>query len=313
MRIIFAGTPEFALPSLDALAASGHKLLGVLTQPDRPAGRGRRLAPSPVKRRAGSLGLPVWQPETLKNRALQDELAALRPDVMVVVAYGLLLPRAVLALPVHGCVNVHASLLPRWRGAAPIARAILAGDQETGVTIMRMNAGLDTGDILLQRDCPIDAEATAGDLHDRLAEQGATLLLEALNGLAAGRIAPVPQDDAEACYAPRLDKAEAAVDWTRPAEYLARAVRAFNPWPVAHADLDGQRVRIWRARVASGTVDAAPGTIVAAGGDGMDVATGRGQLRILELQWPGGRRIAAADAVHGRDLVGRRFGGGDGA
>jgi methionyl-tRNA formyltransferase len=305
--VLFAGTPDFALPSLDALAASGHKLLGALTQPDRPAGRGRRPTPSPVKRRAQALELPLWQPETLDDPALLKELRALAPEVIAVVAYGLLLPRAVLDLPVRGCVNVHASLLPRWRGAAPIARAILAGDRETGVTIMRMDAGLDTGDILLQRDCPIEPGATAGELHDALAERGASLLLQALNELESGRIAPVPQDDTQACYARRLNKAEAALDWTRPADYLARAVRAFNPWPVAHTGLDGERVRIWRTRVGPVRVHVPPGTILAAGNDGIDVATGAGTLRILELQWPGGRRLAAADAVHGRELAGRRF------
>lgn len=311
MRIIFAGTPDFALPSLDALAASRHELPGVLTQPDRPAGRGRRLTPSPVKRRALDLELPVWQPETLKDAALLDELAALAPDAIVVVAYGLLLPRPVLELPRHGCVNVHASLLPRWRGAAPIARAILAGDSETGITIMRMNEGLDTGEILSREVCPIEPEATAGELHDRLAEQGASLLLRTLEDLEAGRAAPVPQDDAAACYARRLDKSEAALDWNLPAAQLARAVRAFNPWPVAHAGLNGERVRIWRARVDRGPADAAPGTILAAGDAGIEVATGAGVLRILELQWPGGRRLSAADAARGRDLAGRQFEAGD--
>lgn len=312
MRLLFAGTPDFALPSLDALAASRHELLGVLTQPDRPAGRGRHLTPSPVKRRALALKLPLWQPETLKDAALLDELAALAPDAIVVAAYGLLLPRAVLELPRYGCVNVHASLLPRWRGAAPIARAILAGDSETGITIMRMNEGLDTGDILSRQACPIEPEATAGELHDRLAELGASLLLRTLDDLEAGRAAPTPQDDAAACYARRLDKSEAALDWNLSATQLARAVRAFNPWPVAHAGLNGERLRIWRARAVERQTDAAPGTILAAGGEGIDVAAGEGALRILELQWPGGRRLAAADAARGRELTGARFENSDG-
>jgi len=306
MRIVFAGTPEFALPTLDAIAAGAHRLVGVYTQPDRPAGRGRKLKPSPVKRRAAALGVPVYQPETLRDDGVRAEMAALEPDVMVVAAYGLLLPSAVLRLPGHGCINVHASLLPRWRGAAPIARAILAGEQETGVTIMRMARRLDAGDILLQRACEIGLEDNAGDLHDRLAEMGGELLARALNDLDAGHLTGVPQDESEATHAPRLDKAEAGLDFTLPAERLARAVRAFNPWPVAHASVDGQRVRIWHARPVAGAAEAVPGTVLAAD-EGVDVATGQGRLRLLEVQWPGKRRLPAAEAARGRDLVGKRF------
>lgn len=308
MRLLFAGTPEFALPSLAAAGAAGHEVVGVLTQPDRPAGRGRKLVASPVKRAALAAGVPVFQPETLKRDAdLAAALAALAPDVAVVAAYGLLLPRWLLELPAHGCINVHASLLPRWRGAAPIARAILAGDQATGVTIMRMARGLDTGDMLLQRALTIGEQETAGALHDRLADLGGELLGQALAGLAAGTFTATPQDDALASYAPRLTKAEAALDWSGEAGALARAVRAFNPWPVAHGMLDGQPLRIWQASASDAPAGAPPGTIVAAGEAGIDVACGAGVLRIAELQWPGKRRVRAAEAARGRGLVGHCF------
>lgn len=306
MRVLFAGTPEFALPSLDVLAASAHKVVGAFTQPDRPAGRGRRLAASPVKTRAQSLGLTVWQPETLRADSVQKQIAALQPDLMVVVAYGLLLPKAVLEMPTYGCINVHASLLPRWRGAAPIARAIQAGDAETGVTIMRMARGLDTGDMLLHRDCAIDADTTAGDLHDQLAQMGAGLLAQALAGIQAGTLKATPQDATHSTYARRLDKSEAALDWAQPAQILARNVRAFNPWPVAHTALGKHRIRIWRAQVARAT-GGQPGEIIAVNDHGIDVATGAGALRITELQWPGKKAMPAADAAHGRNLLGQRF------
>ena len=305
MNIVFAGTPEFALPCLDAIAASSHRLTGVLTQPDRPAGRGRKLAASPVKQRALELGVPVQQPLSLKKADAFDALAALEPDLMVVVAYGLLLPKKVLALPRYGCINVHASLLPRWRGAAPIARAILAGDSETGVTLMQMDAGLDTGAMLARRAVAIDSDTTAGDLHDQLAALGAAELSTLLGRIEQG-VSGEPQDDAQACYAHRLDKGEAAIDWRQRADEIARAVRAFVPWPVAHARLDGQPVRFWRATTASGA-SAEPGTVVAASAKGIDIATGAGTLRVTELQLPGKKRMDAAAAVNGRDWVGRRF------
>ncbi len=307
MRILFAGTPEFALPSLNALAASAHDLIGVYTQPDRPAGRGRKLAASPVKTRALGLGLPVWQPETLKQKSVQQEIAALQLDLMVVVAYGLLLPQAVLDIPTHGCINVHASLLPRWRGAAPIARAIQAGDAETGVTIMRMARGLDTGDMLLSRDCEIGAQTTAGELHDEIAEMGADLLVPALTGIQNNALQATPQNDAQATYARRLDKSEAAIDWTESAQTIVRNIRAFNPWPVAHTDLGGQRVRLWHARLITGG-QGAPGEILATGEQGIDVACGQGNLRITQMQWPGKKAMSATDAAHGRDLAGQHFG-----
>ncbi|HET7313294.1 methionyl-tRNA formyltransferase [Salinisphaera sp.] len=308
MRVVFAGTPEFALPSLNAIAAGGHDLVGVLTQPDRPAGRGRKLKPSPVKAAALDLGLPVFQPEKLKrNQQAIAQLAALAPDVMVVVAYGLILPQTVLDLPTHGCINVHASLLPRWRGAAPIARAIEAGDAETGVTLMQMDAGLDTGDMLAVRRMPIDETTTAGALHDALAAAGGAALADVLDALPGG-LAHTPQDDAGATYAAMLDKAEAAIDWSRPADRIARLVRAFSPWPVAHAELDGERVRFWRAVARNAAADAEPGTVIAASRDGIDIAAGAGVLRVTELQLPGKRRMSAADAANGRAWVGVRFG-----
>lgn len=308
MRVVFAGTPEFALPALEAVITGAHPLVGVLTQPDRPAGRGRKLVPSPVKQRAAALGVPMLQLDSLKEPAAQAELEALAPDVVVVAAYGLLLPRWLLALPAHGCINVHASLLPRWRGAAPIARAIQAGDMETGITIMQMARGMDTGDILLQQACPIETDTTAGELHDALAEQGGRLLDETLAGLEAGRLTAVPQNDDQASYAPLLDKAEARLDWSQSAAGLARNVRAFNPWPVAFTELGDKRVRIWQAHAAAGHADAAPGTVTGTGEHGVDVATGAGTLRLTEIQWPGKRRLPAADAARGRDLVGARFG-----
>ncbi len=307
MRIVFAGTPDFAVPTLDAIAASDHDLVGVLTQPDRGAGRGRRVTYSPVKRRALEHGVAVEQPETFKKNAeARAALAAWAPDVLVVVAYGLILPKSVLALPTHGCLNVHASILPRWRGAAPIARAIEAGDRETGVTIMQMAAGLDTGDMLAVHKTPITEATTAGTLHDTLAEQGAATLVDVLNRL--GELSATPQDDAQATYARMLDKQEAVIDWQQPAATIARLVRAFVPWPVAHASLAGQNIRFWQATALETPSDGVPGEVVAADRQGIDIATGDGILRVGELQLPGKRRMAARDAVNGRDWIGHRFG-----
>ncbi len=305
MRIIFAGTPEFAVPTLQAVLASGHHVVAVYTQPDRPAGRGRKLRASPVKELALEHRLPVEQPLSLKNAEAQAALAAYAPDLMVVVAYGLILPQAVLDIPVHGCVNVHASLLPRWRGAAPIQRAILAGDAETGVTLMRMEAGLDTGPMLAKVRCPISAETTAAELHDRLALMGGELLGGHLNALLSNAINAEVQDDTQATYAAKLDKAEADIDWQRPASELLRQVHAFNPWPVAHSGFRGQPLRIWRAEIVSG--NGVPGTVVAAGRDGVDVACGTDCLRLLELQLPGGRRISAGDFSNSQNPLGERL------
>lgn len=304
LRIAFAGTPEFALAALDALAGAGHAVCGVWTRPDRPAGRGRKLSPSPVKRRALELGLPVHQPLSLKKAEAQAHIKDARPDVMVVVAYGLILPPAVLALPRLGCLNIHASLLPRWRGAAPIQRAILAGDRETGVSIMQMDAGLDTGAVLLERTTPIGPDESAGALHDRLAEIGADALLEVLARLPD--LKPMPQAAAGITYADKLSKEEALIDWRRPAAELARAVRAYNPWPVAHTLYQGKPLRVWRASAVAGGGE--PGTVLAAGRQGIDVATGADVLRLLEVQPAGGKPLAAADFANGRRLLGARFG-----
>ncbi len=308
LRIVFAGTPEFALPTLDALLAAGHPIAAVYTQPDRPAGRGRQLRPSPVKARALAAGLPVRQPRTLREPAVQAELAALAPALVVVVAYGLLLPETVLRLPPLGCVNVHASLLPRWRGAAPIQRALLAGDTETGVSIMLMNAGLDTGPVLGQAVCPITARLTGGELHDRLAVLGAQTLLPLLPRLAAGELTPQIQDEAQATYAPKIAKAEADLDWSRPAVELERAVRAFNPWPVAQTRTPLGTLRIWRAQAVAGNADAPAGRVIRESREGLLIATGAGALNLMEIQLPGKRPMPAADFVNAYSLAGQVLG-----
>jgi len=305
LRIAFAGTPEFPLAALEAIAASSHRLVGVWTQPDRPAGRGRKLTPSPVKSRALELTLPVHQPESLKADAARQAIRDTKPDVMVVVAYGLILPSAVLAIPRFGCLNIHASLLPRWRGAAPIQRALLAGDTETGVAIMQMDEGLDTGDVLLERKIPIGSEDTSQTLHDRLATLGAHALMEVLDALP--EVQPRKQDAGAATYAAKLTKEEARLDWNCTATELARAVRGYNPWPVAFTLHLGQPLRIWRAVPLTATASQAPGTVLQAGREGIDVATGEGVLRVLELQAAGGRMQSAADFANGRDLAGVRF------
>jgi len=298
---VFAGTPEFALPCLDACLRAPADVVAVYTQPDRPAGRGRKLFASPIKQRAIEAGIPVEQPLTLKNAAAQARLAELAPDLMIVVAYGLILPRRVLALPRLGCWNVHASLLPRWRGAAPIQRAILAGDTQTGVDLMQMEAGLDTGPILLERRTPITAGETGGSLHDTLAGLGAEVLSEALERIARGETLPAhAQPDAGATYAHKIDKAEARLDWNEPAAALARKVRAFNPWPVAEAELHGERLRIWSAEALAEPTLAQPGTILDSSRDALDVATGDGVLRIREVQREGGRRVSVRDWQNAR-------------
>ena len=306
MKIVFAGTPEFAVPSLRAAASNGE-VVAVYTQPDRPAGRGRELTPSPVKREALLRGIPVLQPESLKGEVSRDALRALRPDLMVVVAYGLLLPQRILDIPRFGCWNVHASLLPRWRGAAPIQRAIEAGDAETGVCLMQMEKGLDTGPVLLSQRTAIDADETGGQLHDRLAMLGAQVLADGLGLLRAGiRPVPQPQSGQGVTYAHKLDKAEARLDWTQPADALARKVRAFQPWPVAEGELAGERLRIHGATVLDTVHDAAPGTLLRAGRDGLDIACGTGVLRVRVLQREGGKPITVADYLNARrDLMAR--------
>ena len=301
LRLVFAGTPEFAVPCLEACLAAPVDVVAVYTQPDRPAGRGRKLAASPVKQRALAADIPVEQPEKLKDADVQQRLASFAPDLMVVVAYGLILPRRVLAIPRLGCWNVHASLLPRWRGAAPIQRAILAGDAETGVDLMQMEPGLDTGPVLIERQTPIDDADTGGTLHDRLAALGAAALSEGLARIANGEtLTPRAQGETGVVYAHKLEKSEARLDWNEPASVLARKVRAFDPWPVAEAELRGERVRIWSAEAIDSRTHEPPGTIVATGRDAIDVATGKGLLRIAEVQREGGRRISVRDWQNAR-------------
>jgi methionyl-tRNA formyltransferase len=307
VRILFAGTPPFAAAALDALADAGHDIALVLTQPDRPAGRGMKLAPSAVKQAALARGLPVAQPASLKPADVQAELAAVNADVMVVAAYGLILPQAMLDLPRLGCLNIHASLLPRWRGAAPIQRAILAGDTETGITIMQMDAGLDTGAMLLRRVVPIPADATAGSLHDALAAAGADAIVAALANPDA--LVPEPQDAAAATYAAKLSKDEARLDWTQPAAVLARAVRAYNPVPGAWTLLDGAPLKVWAAQAVEGR--GAAGTVLHAAADALVVACGSGALALQEIQPAGSKRMSAAAFLAGRPLAaGTRLGDG---
>ena len=309
MRVVFAGTPDFAATVLAALLETKHELACVYTQPDRPAGRGRKLKASPVKILAERSGIPVRQPASLRPPEVRQTLAALEPEVMVVAAYGLLLPAEILTTPTNGCINVHASLLPRWRGAAPIQRAILAGDRETGVSIMQMDEGLDTGNVLRTIRCEVSRDDTAGSLHDRLARLGAETLLETLESVSEGRLRPVPQEEALATYAPRIEKQEARLDWRLDAEFLERQVRAFNPWPVTFTELPdaagstGTRLRVWRARV--GLDEAAsttPGSVVFTRADGIGVATGRGVLVLDEVQVPGSRVMSVADFLNARPL-----------
>jgi methionyl-tRNA formyltransferase len=305
MRIVFAGTPEFAVPSLRAAAQRGE-VVAAYTQPDRPAGRGRGLQASPVKLEALQRGIPVLQPESLRTELSRDALRALQPDLMVVVAYGLLLPQSILDIPKYGCWNVHDSLLPRWRGAAPIQRAIEAGDSDTGVWRMQMEKGLDTGPVLLSQRLSIGADETGGQLHDRLAVLGAQVLADGLGLLRAGmKPVAVPQPDAGATYAHKLDKAEARLDWSQPADVLARKVRAYQPWPVAEAQLAGERVRIHAAEALPLAHDAAPGTVLLARREGIDVACGEGALRLTRVQREGGRPVAVADYLNARPLAGR--------
>jgi methionyl-tRNA formyltransferase len=311
LRVAFAGTPDFALVALKALLGSRHTVVGVLTQPDRPKGRGRQLAASPVKVAALESGLPVSQPVTLKTEVDRATLAAWQPDVLVVVAYGLILPRAALDLPRLGCVNIHASLLPRWRGAAPIQRAILAGDARSGVSIMRMEAGLDTGPVFLERSVDIAPGDTGGSLHDRLAGEGAAAILQVLDDLAEDRARSTPQSEDGVTYASKIDKAEALVDWSRSAVDIGRQIRAFNPSPIAETRLDGEQLRIYAASVIEPDhepIVGETGKIVAIRNDAIVVACGRGRLALTELQRPGRRPLAARDLINTLDLAGRRLG-----
>lgn len=307
MKIIFAGTPEFAVAALQALLQQGFDVVAVLTQPDRPAGRGMQLSPGAVKQAALQHGLPVLQPPTLKTPEIQQQLAAYGADVMVVAAYGLIMPRAVLHLPRLGCINIHASLLPRWRGAAPIQRAILAGDAETGITIMQMDEGLDTGDMLLRLPCPIAPEDDAQSLHDKLATLGAEAIVTALRELESGNLARVAQNETLATYAAKLSKAEAQIDWMQDAAQIARAVRAYNPFPGAYSTVHGTLLKIWRATVCDDAYDE-PGTVLAVGPEGIVVACGRGALCLKVLQRPNAKALPAAQFLQGYSIhPGDRF------
>ena len=305
-RIIFAGTPEFALASLVALVESGNVPVAVLTQPDRPAGRGKKLTASPVKQYAEKHAIPVMQPTTLRDKAIVADLAALEADVVVVAAYGLLLPQEVLDIPAAGCLNVHASLLPRWRGAAPIQAAVLAGEEETGVCLMAMEAGLDTGAVYAQAVTPIGEDETAGDLHDRLAVMGGELLVRNLDAIISGNLKPTPQDETQATYAPKVTTGDAVLDWSATATLLDRTVRAYNPVPGAWFMLGNERIKCWCARVAA-AVDAPPGTVVAASQDGISVACGDGALTLLSLQRPGKRPVTAGEFAAQFELIGRQL------
>lgn len=312
LKVAFAGTPEFAAVALDALLASEHEVVGVLTQPDRPAGRGRKLTASAVKLRAQAANVPVLQPLSLRDDAAVAEVESMGADVLVVAAYGLILPKSVLELPALGCLNIHGSLLPRWRGAAPIHRAILAGDEQTGVCIMQMDEGLDTGDVLLHKALAIGDDDTVAVLHDKLAALGAQALLEALPLRCSGDISAVQQADEGVTYAEKLSKAEAHLDFSESSLQLHRCVRAFNPWPVAEGQLCEQRVRIWQSRSVeiadeSQYSDAAPGTIVSILDDAVRVRTGDGYIDFLTLQWPGKKAQESSAFAQGHNLLGERF------
>jgi methionyl-tRNA formyltransferase len=298
MKLVFAGTPEFAACALKAILAAGHQVSLAFTRPDRPAGRGMALRPSPVKELAAAAGIALFQPPTLKDPAVRERIRAERAEAMIVAAYGLILPQAVLDIPRFGCLNIHASLLPRWRGAAPIQRALLAGDAESGVCIMQMDAGLDTGPVLRSERLPIAPGETAGSLHDKLAGLGARLVVEALADLPG---TPAPQPDEGVTYAAKIGKAEAALDWRLPAAQLERKVRAFNPFPGAVTALDGAPIKVWRAGVTAGG-GAPPGAVVSAGPEGIAVACGEGALLLIELQKAGGRRLPVAQFLSGNPV-----------
>ena len=314
MNLAFAGTPEFAAVILDALVHSGHCVEAVFTRHDARAGRGNRVTQSPVKQRAAAAGIQVLQPRSMRTAQAAQQLAALEPDAMVVAAYGFLLPPPILAIPRLGCINVHASILPRWRGAAPVHHAILAGDRDTGVSIMAMDAGLDTGPILATRTCAISPHDTAGSLTGRLGELGAAALIDSLDALETGTVEARPQDDALATIAPRLSKSRAAINWARPAAEIERMIRAFDPWPVAHTYVAGDSIpafRVWRAELGDGDSTKAPGTVLDCDKTAVAVATACGAVRITELQPPGARRMSAAEFLRGRRLApGSRLGPG---
>ncbi|MGN5113573.1 methionyl-tRNA formyltransferase [Aeromonas jandaei] len=300
LKLIFAGTPDFAARHLAALLSSDHEVVAVYTQPDKPAGRGQKLTASPVKELALAHNLPVYQPASLRKEEAQDELAALGADLMVVVAYGLILPKAVLDTPRLGCINVHGSLLPRWRGAAPIQRSIWAGDAETGVTIMQMDVGLDTGAMIRKVTCPIAANETSASLYDKLAELGPQALVDTIDAMAAGDTAAEVQDDALANYAEKLSKEEARIDWSMDAAAIERCIRAFNPWPISWFEVADQTVKVWQAAVIDSDHDQPAGTLLKADKQGIDIATGKGVLRLLTLQPPGKKAMSVTDLLNSR-------------
>ncbi|WP_148611224.1 methionyl-tRNA formyltransferase [Aeromonas sobria] len=300
LKLIFAGTPDFAARHLAALLSSDHEVVAVYTQPDKPAGRGQKLTASSVKELALTHNLPVYQPASLRKEEAQAELAALGADLMVVVAYGLILPKAVLDTPPLGCINVHGSLLPRWRGAAPIQRAIWAGDDETGVTIMQMDVGLDTGAMIRKVNCPISADDTSASLYDKLAELGPQALVDTINAMAAGETAANAQDDALANYAEKLSKEEARIDWSMDAVTIERCIRAFNPWPISWFEVADQTIKVWQAKVIASEHSQQPGTLLNADKQGIDIATGQGILRLLTLQPPGKKAMSVADLLNSR-------------
>ncbi|MCP4494142.1 MAG: methionyl-tRNA formyltransferase [Gammaproteobacteria bacterium] len=307
LKIIYAGTPDFSVPALQALLQSGHQVIAVYTQPDRPAGRGRKLQPSPVKTCALAHGIPLYQPESFKENAPIQELIDLQADLMVVAAYGLILPDSVLQAPRYGCINIHASLLPRWRGAAPIQRAILSGDAETGITIMQMDKGLDTGDMLAKQAVSIQSGCNAGELHDELKEVGAELLVSVLKSLVEGELEPEVQDHDVATYAAKLSKPEAAIDWHKSAIELHREIRAFAPWPVSFTSLDGQPLRIWRACIVDEQSSELVGCVIKHDKQGIYVKCGEGVVQITELQLPGKNRTTAAQMLNARNLQGHQL------
>ncbi|MEI9600620.1 methionyl-tRNA formyltransferase [Moellerella wisconsensis] len=300
LNIIFAGTPDFAARHLAALLKTHHNVVGVLTRQDKPAGRGKKLTPSPVKVMAEENAIPVFQPTSLRNDESQQWVADQNPDIMIVVAYGMILPEAVLNLPRLGCLNVHGSLLPRWRGAAPIQRSIWAGDAQTGVTIMQMDIGLDTGDMLHKAILPISAQDTSASLYEKLAEIGPNALIETLNLITSGQAIPEKQDDKFANYAKKLSKDEARIDWALPAEQIERCIRAFNPWPISYFEVDEQLIKVWQAEVINEPHNQPVGTILRADKKGICIATGDGQLNILQLQPPGKKPMHAQDLLNSR-------------
>ncbi|VAW68861.1 Methionyl-tRNA formyltransferase [hydrothermal vent metagenome] len=310
LKIIFAGTPDFSVPPLQALIDSPHEVVAVYTQPDRPAGRGRKLTPSPVKACALEHGIAVYQPEKLKAPEDQQPLIELQADLMVVVAYGIILPQVILDAPRLGCINIHASLLPRWRGAAPIQRAILAADKETGITIMQMDAGLDTGDMLFKKSLAIEENDTGSSLHDRLSVMGAEALMEVLPAIADATIQAEKQDDSQSCYAKKLQKAEALIDWSKPAKEILAQVNAFNAWPVAQTPVDIKRndkpqmMRIWQAQVVEGVAGDQPGKVMRCERQGIDIATGDAYLRLLNIQLPGKKPMDVNAFVNANDISG---------